>query len=61
MPTILAPPDPRAARAWLEYAESLRGLAGAEYEQAEARAWDFLQAELADLEAEGAAPRGVLG
>ncbi len=33
--------------AWSEYAERLQGLEGAEYERAEAEAWDTLQDALA--------------
>ena len=33
-------------RAWSDYADSLRGLEGAEYDRAEAAAWDQLQATL---------------
>ena len=36
-------------RAWSDYAESLQGLEGAEYDQAEEAAWDHLQATLQAL------------
>jgi hypothetical protein len=42
--------DPRTVRAWAVYRESLRGLTGAEYEAAEARAWERLQRMLAEIE-----------
>ena len=37
--------------AWAEYAERLQGLEGAEYDRAEAEAWDELQATLEELQA----------
>ena len=37
--------------AWAEYAESLKGLAGAEYEREEQAAWERLQATLNELQA----------
>lgn len=61
MPTTLAPSHSRAVRAWLTYSETLRGLAGLEYERAEAEAWELLQAALAAARAEAAASRGELG
>ena len=33
-------------QAWSDYADSLRGLEGADYDRAEAEAWDQLQATL---------------
>ena len=36
-------------RAWSDYADRLRGLEGAEYDQAEAEAWEQLQATLQAL------------
>lgn len=61
MSSTLAPADPRAVRAWLVYRESLRGLEGVEYEQAEARGWERLELVLADLEHEARAPDAPLG
>lgn len=61
MTPTLAPPDPRIARVWLDYRESLRGLEGAAYEREEARAWDELQSALAGFADEDAAAGGVLG
>jgi hypothetical protein len=37
-------------RAWLDYAQRLRGLEGEEYDRAEEEAWEELQATLRDLE-----------
>jgi hypothetical protein len=37
-------------RAWVHYADRLRGLEGAEYDRAELEAWAELQATLRDLE-----------
>lgn len=37
--------------AWQRYSEALRNLTGRPYEDAEAEAWDGLQAELADIAA----------
>jgi hypothetical protein len=36
-------------RAWDDYADRVRGLEGAAYDQAEQEAWDDLQAALRDL------------
>ncbi len=41
--------------AWTAYRESLRGLEGREYDEAEAGAWDALQDDLADVAVERAA------
>lgn len=38
--------------AWTDYSESLRDLAGRDYEEAEASSWDELQRTLAELSAE---------
>jgi hypothetical protein len=38
--------------AWSDYRESLRDLAGRDYEETEAVSWDDLQRTLADLAAE---------
>lgn len=37
--------------AWSDYAERLQGLEGADYDRAEAEAWDELQATLEELQA----------
>lgn len=42
--------------AWIEYRESLRDLAGREYDEAEAASWDGLQRVLAELDAERGTP-----
>lgn len=44
--------DAQAAGEWVAYTDRLRGLAGQEYEIAEAEAWDELQRRLADVDAE---------
>ena len=36
-------------RVWLAYADRLRGLEGAEYDEAEPAAWEQLQEELKEL------------
>ncbi len=40
--------------AWIQYRESLRDLAGADYEAAEADSWEDLQRMLGDIQAERA-------
>ena len=45
--------------AWTEYRESLRDLAGRDYEEAEAASWDELQKILAEVEAERSAPTSL--
>jgi hypothetical protein len=40
--------------AWIEYRESLRDLAGRDYEEAEAASWEDLQRTLAEVAAERA-------
>ena len=42
--------DERTARAWGAYQESLRGLEGAEYQEAETRCWERLQRKLREVE-----------
>ena len=42
--------DQDRQRAWHEYYDSLRDLAGDEYEQVELEAWDSLQGELRRIE-----------
>ena len=44
--------DAEIRQAWIDYNEHLRELIGAEYEQAEADAWERLQLELRRLEGE---------
>jgi hypothetical protein len=46
MTTVTGNLEQETRRAWGDYAESLRGLEGAEYDQAETAAWDHLQATL---------------
>ena len=46
----------RTRAAWEHYRESLRGLEGAEYEQAERASWDELRRELRLIERDLAAP-----
>ncbi len=47
--------EQRTRDAWQRYADDLRDLGGARYEDAEDAAWDRLQTELADIAAEHAA------
>ena len=47
--------------AWDEYAERLRGLEGADYDHAEAEAWDELQATLAGLQDTMSLPHDPIG
>ena len=49
MTTVAGNLEQETRRAWSEYADSLRGLEGAEYDQAEEAAWDQLQATLQEL------------
>lgn len=42
--------EQRKRREWAAYREGLRDLDGAEYEDAELRAWDRLQGRLSELE-----------
>ncbi len=51
----LAELDASVRSAWASYREDLRELQGADYDDAEAAAWDQLQATLRELEAERAA------
>ena len=44
----------RTREAWQRYADRLRELSGAEYEQAERESWDELQADLAAFAADHA-------
>jgi hypothetical protein len=53
---LLAEIDARTRSAWSAYSEDLRELAGRDYDDAEAAAWDQLQATLRGLESE----RGAL-
>ena len=46
--------DERRARAWGAYRDSLRDLAGRDYDDAEDRSWDRLQRKLRELDAERA-------
>ena len=49
MTTMTPQVQEETRRAWSDYADSLRGLDGAEYERAEAQAWQLLQATLREL------------
>ena len=51
--------DRKRAEAWIAYSESLRDLAGRDYEEAERASWDELQATLALIDGDGAAPGGT--
>jgi len=51
---LLAELDARMRGAWSTYSEDLRELAGKDYDDAEAAAWDQLQATLRELEPERA-------
>jgi hypothetical protein len=44
--------DLRKKQAWAAYNESLRDLAGREYEDAEGQSWDRLQKRLRELDGE---------
>ena len=48
----LAELDAAVTDAWIDYREALRNLEGAPYVEAEAEAWDHLQTELEQLDAE---------
>lgn len=54
----LAELDAAVTDAWIDYREALRNLEGAQYDAAEHEAWDHLQTELEQLEAER---RGLVG
>lgn len=47
--------------AWSEYRESLRGLEGRAYDEAETAAWDDLQALLGEVAAERDEPEAAAG
>ena len=49
MTTLAGNLEQETHRAWSDYADSLRGLEGAEYDRAEEAAWDQLQATLQTL------------
>ena len=49
MTTVTPHLQQETRRAWSDYADRLRGLEGAEYDQAEEAAWDQLQATLQAL------------
>ena len=61
MPTVTQTSEMQTRRAWTEYAASLDGLEGAEYETAEQEAWERLQDALRQLEGDEPplAPRTV--
>jgi len=46
MSTVTPNLEQETRRAWSDYADSLRGLDGAEYDRAEEAAWEQLQATL---------------
>jgi len=48
--------DERTRQAWSTYRDGLSGLAGREYDAAEAEAWERLQDALGQIEADRAAP-----
>ena len=48
----LAEIDARERQAWESYSESVRGLAGRDYEETEDQSWDRLQKRLRELEDE---------
>ena len=48
--------DERTRQAWSSYSDGLSELTGRDYDEAEAEAWDRLQEELRDIEADRAAP-----
>jgi hypothetical protein len=47
--------DERTRQAWSSYRDGLAELAGREYDEAEAEAWDRLQEALEEIEADRAA------
>ena len=61
MPTVTQTSEMHTRRAWTEYAASLDGLEGAEYEAAEQDAWERLQDALRQVEGDEPplAPRTV--
>ncbi len=50
MATVTPQTEHETRRAWAEYADRLRGLEGAEYDEAEQAAWQDLQATLESLD-----------
>ena len=53
MPTVTHNSELQTRRAWAEYAASLDGLEGAEYDLAEQEAWERLQDTLRTLAEDG--------
>ncbi len=51
--------DERTQAAWTAYSDSLRGLEGREYDEAERESWERLQRELRDIEELRVAPVGA--
>jgi hypothetical protein len=49
MTTVTPHLQQETRRAWSDYADRLRGLEGADYDQAEQEAWEHLQATLQAL------------
>ncbi|HEX8120814.1 MAG TPA: hypothetical protein VF549_06040 [Solirubrobacteraceae bacterium] len=50
MTTVLPNVEQETRRAWSDYADRLRGLEGADYDQAEHEAWEQLQSTLRALD-----------
>ena len=61
MPAVARNADSEMRRAWDDYAESLRGLEGPEYDRAEQEAWTRLQDTLEELRDGVPLPRRPLG
>lgn len=55
----LADIEQRQRQAWEDYSESLRGLEGRDYEEAEGESWDRLQSRLRELDDERQLVAGV--
>jgi hypothetical protein len=56
MTTVIPNVEQETRRAWSDYADRLRGLEGADYDQAEHEAWQQLQSTLEALGAAVAQP-----
>jgi hypothetical protein len=61
MPTVARNVEAETRRAWAEYADTLRGLEGAEYDRAEEDAWRRLQDTLDDVRDAAALDRRPVG
>jgi hypothetical protein len=55
----LAEIEQRQRQAWETYSDSIRGLEGNEYEEAEGESWDRLQTKLRELDDERQLVAGV--